>query len=116
MKEGDVILVPLPQADGQRKPRPAIILRILPPFGDFLVCGISSQLHRQVRGLDEVISRADKDFTGSGLQTDSLIRSGFLAVYAQRQIIVSIGEISSERHRRLLKQLAEFLVFTKQFA
>jgi mRNA interferase MazF len=69
-----------------------------------------------VRGLDEVISRADKDFTGSGLQTDSLIRSGFLAVYAQRQIIVSIGEISSERHRRLLKQLAEFLVFTKQFA
>jgi mRNA interferase MazF len=57
MKEGDVILVPLPQADGQRKPRPAIILRILPPFGDFLVCGISSQLRQQVRGLDELISK-----------------------------------------------------------
>jgi mRNA interferase MazF len=116
MKEGDVILVPLPQADGRRKLRPAIILRILPPFDDFLVCGISSQLHRQVCELDEAISRADNDFASSGLQADSLIRSGFLAVYAQWQIIGSIGEISSERHRRLLKQLADFLVSTKQFA
>ena len=116
MKEGDVILVPLPQADGQRKPRPAIILRILPPFGDFLVCGISSQLRQQVRGLDELISKKDGDFADSGLQTDSLIRVGFLAIYTSQQVIGSIGEISSVRHRRLLKQLAEFLVSTKQFA
>ncbi len=116
MKEGDVILVPLPQADGQRKPRPAILLRILPPFGDFLVCGVSSQLRQQVRGLDELIMRTDKDFAGSGLKMDSLIRVGFVAIYTERQIIGSVGEISSERHRRLLKQLAEFLVATRRFA
>jgi mRNA interferase MazF len=116
MKEGDVILVSLLQADGLRKPRPAIILRILPPFDDYLVCGVSNQLRRQVRGLDAVIARTDSDFAGSGLQTDSLIRVGFLAVYAPPQVIGSIGEISSERHRRLLKQLAEFLVSTKQYA
>lgn len=116
MKEGDVILVPLPQADGRRKPRPAIILRVLPPFGDFLVCGVSSQLRQQVRGLDELILQSDKDFTSSGLQMDSLVRVGFLAIYTQPQIIGDIGEISSERHRRLLKQLAEFLVSTKPFA
>ena len=116
MKEGDVILVPLPQADGQRKPRPAILLKILPPFGDFLVCGVSSQLRQLVRGLDELILRTDKDFAGSGLQMDSLIRVGFVAIYTERQIIGSVGEISSERHRRLLKQLAEFLVSTKRFA
>jgi mRNA interferase MazF len=92
MKEGDVILVPLPQADGQRKPQPAILLRILPPFGDFLVCGVSSQLRQQVRGLDELILRTDMDFAGS------------------------VGEISPERHHRVLKQLAEFLVSTKRFA
>jgi mRNA interferase MazF len=114
MKEGDVILVPLPQADGQRKPRPAIILRILPPFGDYLVCGISSQLRQQVRGLDELLLRTEKDFAGSGLHADSLIRAGFLAIYAPQQIIGSIGEISAERHRRLLKQLAEFLVSNRQ--
>ena len=113
MKQGDVILVPLPQADGRRKPRPAILLRILPPFGDFLVCGVSSQLRQQVRGLDDLISKADGDFGISGLQTDSLIRVGFLAIYTPQQVIGSIGEISSERHRRLLKQLADFLVSTK---
>ena len=116
MKERDVILVPLPQADGQRKPRPAILLRILPPFGDFLVCGVSSQLRQQVRELDELILRTDKDFADSGLQMDSLIRVGFVAIYTERQIIGSVGEISSGRHRRLLKQLAEFLVSTKRFA
>jgi mRNA interferase MazF len=116
MKEGDVILVPLPQADGQRKPRPAILLRILPPFGDFLVCGVTSQLRQQVRGLDELILRADKDFAASGLQMDSLIRVGFLAIYTQQQVIGDIGEISTARHRRLLNQLAEFLVSAKRFA
>jgi len=42
VKEADVILTPLPQADGPPKNRPALILRGLPPFGDFLVCGIST--------------------------------------------------------------------------
>jgi mRNA interferase MazF len=115
MKEGDLILIPLPQADGQRKLRPAIILRILPPFGDYLVCGVSSQLRQQVRGLDELILQTDKDFPGSGLKADSLIRVGFLAIFIPRQIAGSIGEISSERHRRLLKQLSEFLVSTRQY-
>ena len=32
MKEGDVVIVPLPQADGSVKNRPAIILREMPPF------------------------------------------------------------------------------------
>jgi mRNA interferase MazF len=83
MKEGDVILVPLLQADGQRKPRPAIILRAFLPFGDLLVCGISTQLHQKVAGFDEVISRRDSDFQWSGLQSESLIRLGLLAEAAE---------------------------------
>ena len=110
MKEGDVILVPLPQADGRHKPRPAVLLRVVPPFGDFLVCGISSQLRQQVQNLDELILRSDSDFTLSGLKTDSLIRAGFLAIYTPQQIMGTLGTISSERHQRLLKQLSDFLV------
>jgi len=52
MQEADVILTSLPQADGTIKNRPAIILRKLPPYGDFRVCGISTQLHQQVLGFD----------------------------------------------------------------
>ena len=48
MKEGDIILTPIPQADGQVKNRPAIYLREMPPFRDVLVCGVSSQTHQRI--------------------------------------------------------------------
>jgi len=77
MKEADVVLTPIPQADGVIKNRPAIILREMPPYRDFLVCGVSTQLDREVKGYDEVISDTDKDFQSSGLRTSSLVRLGF---------------------------------------
>ena len=45
MKEGDIVLTPVPQADGSIKNRPAILVREFPPYKDFLVCGVSTQLH-----------------------------------------------------------------------
>lgn len=110
MKEGDVILTPVPQADGVVKNRPAIILREMPPYKDFLVCGVSTQLHQRVKDFDEIISPDDADFASSGLKSESLIRLGFLAVLPQSSVIGSIGSISSERHRRLLKTLSDYLV------
>ena|SRR5438093_7390965 len=61
MKEGDVVLTPIPQADGVIKNRPAIILREMPPYRDFLVCGVSTQLDKEVKGFDEVIDVTDDD-------------------------------------------------------
>ena len=80
MTEGDIVLTPLPQADGQIKNRPAIMLRAMPPYGDFLVCGVSTQLHQEVVGFDDPIRPGDADFATSGLKAPSLIRLGFLAV------------------------------------
>jgi mRNA interferase MazF len=52
MKEGDVVLAALPQADGKSKLRPVLLLRqLLPPYNDFLVCGISTQIHQQIKEL-----------------------------------------------------------------
>jgi mRNA interferase MazF len=110
MKEGDVILTPVPQADGAVKARPAIILREIPPYKDFLICGISTQLNQLVSGFDEIISPEDTDFVSSGLRTKSLIRLGFLAVTPRSRIIGSIGSISLERHKNLLKTLSDYLV------
>ncbi len=55
MTEGDIALTPLPQADGRAKPRPVILLRTMPPFGDWLVCGLSTQVHQEAVGFDEII-------------------------------------------------------------
>ncbi len=41
MKEGDVVIVAMPQADGSVKNRPTIVLREMPPFQDMPVCGVS---------------------------------------------------------------------------
>jgi mRNA interferase MazF len=110
MKEGDVILTPIPQADGNVKHRPAVILREMPPFRDMLVCGVNTQLHHYVQGFDEIITPEDADFASSGLIAASLIRLSFLAVIPQRGIAGSVGSIAPERHQRLLKALSMYLV------
>lgn len=110
MKQGDVILTPVSQADEKLKSRPAIILREMPSYGDLLVCGVSTQLYQYVKGFDEIISPADEDFKSSGLLSESLIRLGFLAVLPRSRILGSIGAISSKRHKHLLKTLSDYLV------
>src|SRR3954469_12393156 len=107
--EGDVVLAALPQSDGNVKPRPVILLRRMPPFDDWLVCGVSTQLHHLVPDLDELITAADLDFKTSGLKTASLIRLGFVATLSARRLLGSLGAISEERHQRLLQRLAEYL-------
>lgn len=110
MKEGNVVIVAMPQANGTVKNRPAIILREMPPFQDLLVCGVSTQLHQEVKNFDEIISPTDSDFTASSLVGKSLIRLGFLTVVPQSQIVGAIGSISSIRHRRLLEKLGAYLL------
>jgi mRNA interferase MazF len=110
MKEGDVVLTPIPQADGMIKNRPAIILREMPAYRDLLVCGVSTQLNQAVKAFDDIVSVSDPDFSSSGLKSPSLIRLGFLAVLPRNQIIGSIGSISSPRHKKLLKALSDYLV------
>ena len=107
--EGDIALASLPQADGLIKPRPAILLRQMPPFGDWLVCGVSTQLHQHAADLDELIEPSDPDFAGSGLKARSVIRLGFLATLPARRFHGVVGSISHERHQRLLQRLSDYL-------
>ena len=69
-----MVLASLPQATGQVKNRPAIVLRAMPPYGDLLVCGVSTQLRQAVAGFDDAIGPGDPDFLASGLKAPSIIR------------------------------------------
>jgi mRNA interferase MazF len=110
MNAGDIVLTPLPQADGRLKPRPEVLLKMVPPFGDWLVCGVSTQLQQEVAGFDDIIDPSDPGFPGSGLKAPSLIRLGFLAVLPEDQLLGILGSISGERHRALMSRLSKFLV------
>jgi hypothetical protein len=68
MKEGDVLLTSLPQADGTVKCRPVLFLCRMPPFDDCLVCGITSQLQQVAPEIDEQITPAKPDYRTSGLK------------------------------------------------
>ena len=109
MREGAVVLLSLRQADGKVKPRPAVALRQLPGFGDWLVCVVSRQLYQLVDGFDEQVSATDPDFGLSGLTGPSIIRLSFLQAVPLSAIMGRIGAISADRHRQLLSNLSRHL-------
>jgi mRNA interferase MazF len=68
MREGEIILANLPQADGSSKLRPVLLLKQLPGHSDFLVCGISTQLHQLIRNFDERIDEKNNNYLQTGLR------------------------------------------------
>ncbi len=110
MREGEIILANLAQADGTVKLRPVLLLKKLPGYNDFLVCGISTQLHQLIPNFDELIDETSNSFIQTGLRQSSIIRLGFLAVIPKNKIPGSIGRIDPTRHKNLLKRLSEHLI------
>ncbi len=110
MKSGRIILAELPQSDGKTKLSPALVIKVMPPFNDFLVRGISSQLHQSVVGFDEIIDYNDNDFKESGLVQKSLIRLGYLAIIPINIVVGSIGNVSLARLSNLKQKISSFIL------
>ncbi len=109
MKAGNIRLSPLRQADGQIKTRPVLLLRIAPPSGDFIACGLSTQLQQEVPGFEEIIGPDDADFATARLKHVSLIRLAFLGSVPVHELRGRVGAISDSRLHRLLTKLSDFL-------
>ena len=109
MKAGEVVLAALAQANDEIKLRPAILLCQLPPYGDWLACGISTQVRHFVPEFDELVAPADADYGGSGLRRESVVRLGFLSTLTRSQIGGTLGRIGPDRLARLRDRLARHL-------
>ena len=109
MTPGSIILASVQQSDGQFKKRPALVLVEVPPYGDLLICGISSKVRHEVAGFDEVIRQSDPDFAQTGLKADSLIRLGLLATVPASSVAGRLGVLAPERHAALRSRLAAHL-------
>ena len=105
MQEGDIAIASIQQSDGAYKPRPVLLLRQLPGYGDFLTCGISSQLRQTVQGFDEVL----QPDTDNQLRVASVIRLSNLIAIPIRDLNRAIGYIPDALHRDLLQRLAYHL-------
>jgi mRNA interferase MazF len=108
MREGEIVLAVLPQADREQKYRPTLILRKM-PNGDFLVCTVSTQINKYIPEFDEIIRPSDDDFTRTGLRKESLIRLSFMAVVPSDRLGRSIGFVNDLVHQRLLSNLSNYL-------
>lgn len=109
MEEGNIVKVAMRQSDGQIKERPAVLLKRLQPYGDWLICGISSKLHQEVEGFDVIIYENDSEFSRSGLKRTSLVRLGYLTWMEEKNINGSFGSLSKQTHKLLCNRLADHL-------
>ena len=109
MKSGDIVLIPLPQSDGKIKKRPSLLLKQMPGHGDWLVCGISTQLRHYINGFDEKLDTSHSDYTISGLKAPSIIRLGFLAIIPSSTIPGTFGNVSQITLKKLTGNLINHL-------
>jgi mRNA interferase MazF len=109
MNQGDIATIPIITSSGVPKNRPVLLLKQMPPFGDWLVCGISGQLHQEVKGFDVVVLDNDPDFAATGLRNSSVIRLGYLAVVPKKDIPGIIDAIDSGTLKLLLQRLVDHL-------
>ena len=91
------------------KNRPAVALGRLPGFGNWLLCGVSTQLRQEIAGFDDLNPPGACRLSDSGLKAPSLIRLEFLGVAPEAKLLGSIGTLDPERNRRLLRRLCDFL-------
>lgn len=109
---GQIVLFSFPHTDFvQGKQRPALLLGRLPGgYDDWLICMISSQLRHYEPGFDELVHEKDDDFAENGRKIPSVIRVGRLAVAESEILPGSIGQISSERLKRIKNHIVEWLI------
>jgi mRNA interferase MazF len=105
---GNIALFPFPQTTlVARKLRPTLLLKQFPnTYDDWLVCMISSQLHQNIVGLDDLVSTTATDFAQTGLTKESIIRVSRIAIVSQSIFLGKIGDISPQRLAHIKTSLA----------
>jgi mRNA interferase MazF len=107
---GSVILAELPTSTGAPKLRPVLILAEVPgPYGDLLVCGISTQVHLHIPDWDEHLRLGDADYVQSGLRYPSIIRLSYVGIVSPLQVQAVLGTVEVGRLKRLRSRLADLL-------
>ena len=110
ISEGCIVVAELPQADGKSKLRPILLLRVLPGFSDYLVCGVSTQLHQAVAGFDLVLTQDGEGFHETGLRASSVVRLNFLATLPQSRMVRLLGNVSADQLSVLQRNLANHIL------
>ena len=105
MREADVALTPMPQADGQTKARPVVLLKQMPPFVRLVGLRHQFTTSSEAAGFDGIIKLADTDFRRSGLRllhSSALDSSRFFPMNASSEFS---DPFPRSGHERILQRL-----------
>lgn len=110
MEAGRVVKVAMPQADGVWTSRPAVLVKAFPPYGDWLMVGISGSLDLAVPDLDIPIGSNHPSFLSARLKYPGIIRLGHAHVVAADRIEGVIGALDPATLGLIKQRLAAFIL------
>jgi mRNA interferase MazF len=110
MKAGDLTVHGVEQSDGSLKTRPVVLLKQMRPFGDWLVCAVSTQLQQEVKGFDVLIPDTNHSFASTGLKRSSLIQLGVINTVSNNTLAGAIGSLDPKTIVLLQQRLASYLI------
>jgi mRNA interferase MazF len=105
LKKGTIVLTPFPFTDlAGQKNRPALVLSLPRQGEDVLVAFISSVVEKKGEA-DLLISKAHRDFAGTGLKKDSVLKLDKLATISRKIILGRLGDLSPALLEEVNKKL-----------
>lgn len=109
MEKGDIVRVSLQESDGTYRARPALLIRKILPYNDWLLCAISGSTHLFQEEFDVLITKEHPDFSSSRLKHQAIIRTGFLFTISEIHIEGKIGTISQDTFKTVITNLVSLI-------
>lgn len=106
-KKNTIVLLPFPFTDlSAVKIRPAVIVSNTVDGEDVIVVFISTKKTKRFGKTDILIKSSDRDFSKTGLKTDSVIKVGKIATLEKKIILGELGVISLVMEKEISKKMA----------
>jgi mRNA interferase MazF len=109
MEKGSIVLIGLPQSDGSYKTRPAVLLKKIAPYNDWLLCIISTKIQNQIKRVDILVDESHPDFRNTRLKTASLIRVAMIYTIPLHSIQGKIGSVSNNTYDTIISNFISYI-------
>ena len=104
--KGDVVVLPFPFSDlSASKKRPALVVTVIPPYGDLILCMITSRGAKDPSAIP--LSRSD--FLAGGLPRQSYVRPNRLFTADPAIILRTAGQLTEEKMQEVVTEIVRII-------
>ncbi len=104
--KGSVVVLPFPFSDlSASKKRPALVVAVVPPYGDLILCMITSRGAKDANAIS--ISRSD--FVVGGLPRESNVRPNRLFTADPAIVLRAAGKLTEEKMDEVVTEIVRII-------